>query len=188
MVLEREAAPEDGLGDEAEAEACLDPRANLSRKGGDVGRMRALAADDGEAVARGQRDRPRPLASAEAGALDEPGRRELDMPVGLRPTRHGGIGGGERQALERPAVHHRVQEEGAAAPPVGIVRVEHHGLGAADVEHARAHVGEGRGGGAPPPPFFTACCTWKISPSFWAISVAPVCLRLMIQTFSFAPG
>ena len=41
---------------------------------------------------------------------------------------------------------------------------------------------------APRPPFFTACCTWKISPSFCAISVAPVCLRLMIQTFSFAPG
>ena len=39
-----------------------------------------------------------------------------------------------------------------------------------------------------PPPFFAACCTWKISPSFCAISVAPVCLRLMIQTFSFAPG
>jgi len=43
--------------------------------------------------------------------------------------------------------------------------------------------------GAPPPPaFFDCCCTWKISPSFWAMSVAPVCFRLMIQTFSPAPG
>src|SRR2546422_152843 len=45
-ILQRRRAPEDGLRGEADAEAGLDPRADLAGERGDVGRTRSLAADD----------------------------------------------------------------------------------------------------------------------------------------------
>ena len=44
------------------------------------------------------------------------------------------------------------------------------------------------GGGGAAPFVLPSCATWKISPSFCAISVAAVFLTPMIQTFSPAPG
>jgi hypothetical protein len=60
------------------------PRARSRR--GPATRKSAVVTDDGQRVPCGQPHRPLGLATREAGALDEPGRGELDAAVGLRAS------------------------------------------------------------------------------------------------------
>src|SRR5439155_19015913 len=85
--------PECRLRGEADPETLLDGGLHVPGEGQDVLRARPVVGDDGQGMAAREADRPRAPAPREAGALDEPGRGELDAAVGLGPARHRGVEG-----------------------------------------------------------------------------------------------
>ena len=117
-------------------------RASASSSGG---RARA-AVGERERVLGRDRDAARvAVAALEAGALDQPRGGGLDAPVGLREARRAAVLGGARlERRERVRLEDRVREERAGGHRVGVGRVEHHALAAAQRQHRLADVGERR--------------------------------------------
>src|SRR5437762_13648540 len=87
-VLQRELAPQDGFGVEADVEALGDGIADAAREGNHITRTRAFVTDDGERVPARDPDCFRSLGLREARSLGEPRRRPLHATVGRRPVRH----------------------------------------------------------------------------------------------------
>ena len=155
-VVERHAAAK-ALGDRSERDhsrATARPRRRAQGRGGRRSALRPARGSRGRRRPRRPPARPRGRRWRGCGAWtarpapDPSPRRSPACSMSqaaeslTRPSasRHRGIAGSpaaSRHALERGAVHDGVQEERAAAPAVGVVRVEHHGLGAANGEHAR---------------------------------------------------
>src|SRR5438876_7033720 len=118
-VLQRELAPQDGLGGEADVETIRDGVADAAREGDHVVRTRAVVTDDRERVPAREADGSRALALRETGALDEPRRGELHAAVGLCPVRHAGPDArGDLTGVR--GVDDRVHEERATAAVIWI--------------------------------------------------------------------
>src|SRR6478735_990213 len=117
---------EHGLGLERHAEASPDPVGDLPGQRDEPGRGARAAVRERERVLRGDRDARRvAVAAAEARALDEPCRRRLHRPVGLRER--------GRAVGELRRVNEGVREERAGRPRVVVAGVEHHALAPAQL-------------------------------------------------------
>src|SRR6185436_4870488 len=87
-VLQREAAPQDGLGYEAYVEAFEHGVAHVSGQARDIARARTVVADDRERVPRREPYGAVAQPLRESRVLDEPRGGQLHAPVGLGPARH----------------------------------------------------------------------------------------------------
>ena len=91
------------------------------------------------------------VALAEAGVLDQPGGRHLDVPVRGREVRHADVRVTPPHGLPGPACdggelvrgEDRVGEERPGAAGIRISGIEHHALARAQLQHGRTGLAEG---------------------------------------------